>query len=118
LKRKSTTSLTEKRKEKKRKEKKPIFLNQEKYSKKLIEAEGCSTPVGLAGRLRPHGRKPRRLSSRPTESEQPEAEINILLFTRPKGSSTRRVFFIIIGIVNKNFRLLLLSCDNRTVYYF
>ncbi len=32
----------------------------------LIEAEGCSTPAGLAGQVRP----------RPAESEHPGAEIN------------------------------------------
>jgi len=49
--------------------------------------------MGVAGRGRPHRRKLRRLTSRPMESEQPEAEINNLLFTRLKGSSFRRVFF-------------------------
>jgi len=36
-----------------------------------------STPVGVAGQLRPHRRiAPRRLSARPTESEYPEVEID------------------------------------------
>ncbi|MDQ0483932.1 hypothetical protein QO000_002916 [Alkalihalobacillus hemicentroti] len=46
----------------------------------LIEAEGCSTPAGLAGQVRPR----RSVSdeeaqvSRPAESEHPGAEIHLL----------------------------------------
>ena len=39
--------------------------------RKLIGAEGCSTPAGIAGQVRP-----RRLTASPAESEHPVAEIN------------------------------------------
>ncbi len=44
----------------------------------LIGAEGCSTPAGLAGQVRPHRSvATRRLTARPAESEHPGAEINL-----------------------------------------
>ena len=36
----------------------------------------CETPEGLAGQVRPRSGA-RRLSARPSESEQPSAEINL-----------------------------------------
>ncbi len=46
--------------------------------RKLIGVEGTKTPAGVAGMGDPTGAKaPRRLPTSPTESEVPEAEINI-----------------------------------------
>jgi hypothetical protein len=45
--------------------------------KKLIGMEGCSTPMGLAGRLRPRRLAEEAKESRPMESEHPVMEINI-----------------------------------------
>jgi hypothetical protein len=44
--------------------------------RKLIGAEGCSTPAGIAGQVRTPEAEPRRLTASPAESEHPGAEIN------------------------------------------
>jgi len=48
---------------------------------KLIGTEGCSTPMGYAGRLRPHRnvRDEEAKESRPMESEHPVVEINLTI---------------------------------------
>ncbi|PEJ58610.1 hypothetical protein CN692_10095 [Bacillus sp. AFS002410] len=47
--------------------------------KKLIGTEGFLTPMGNAGRLRPHRRHADEAQeSRPMESENPAVEINII----------------------------------------
>jgi len=46
---------------------------------KLIGMKGCSTPMGLAGRLRPRRLAEEAKESRPMESEHPVVEINLTL---------------------------------------
>ena len=61
---------------------------------KLIGAEGCSTPMGLAGRLRPRRLAEEAKESRPMESEFPVVEINItLLLLRKFGNLIDKIVF-------------------------
>jgi hypothetical protein len=55
-----------------------LFLIVLMYKAVKVDLGGrCETPAGEAGQVRPHRRKPRRLTARPAESEQPGTQINL-----------------------------------------
>ncbi|RBP02226.1 hypothetical protein DET59_1161, partial [Rossellomorea aquimaris] len=56
---------------------------------KLIGAEGCSTPAGIAGQVRPR-RLAEEAHRQPAESEHPGAEINLLLSLLQKQQAIRK----------------------------
>ncbi|PTY76439.1 hypothetical protein B5V88_12210 [Heyndrickxia sporothermodurans] len=59
----------------------------------MIGAEGCETPAGSAGQVRPRKREAlRRLTACPAESEHPGAEITCILINSNKVCENSHCF--------------------------